>query len=82
MSHCRIVLNEKVLFDGEVTEWVARPPDFIAEMAECLKPGALTRPQPHMLAIMSTFGDAVARSADIIIEATTGPGWWTLAVKE
>lgn len=82
MSHARIVVDHKVLFDGDLSQWVARPPEFIAEMADQLKPGALQKPEPHMLAIMSTFGQAMAAQSDITIEAETGPGWWTLKVKE
>lgn len=82
MSYVRIVVNEKVLFDGDFSQWVDRPPEFIADMAERLKPGALQKPEPHMLAVMSTFGTAVASQTDVVIEASTGPGWWTLNVKE
>jgi hypothetical protein len=82
VSHARIVVNDKVLFDGEPGQWVSRPPEFIADMAEKLKPGALQKPEPHMQAIVLAFGLAMAREADIVIEAATGPGWWTLDVKE
>lgn len=82
MSYARITLNNEVLFDGELNQWVERTPDFVADLAENLKPGALKRPEPHMLAIMATFGEAMARQTDIIIEASTGPNWWMLNVKE
>lgn len=82
MSYARIVVDNDVLFDGDLDQWVAQTPQFVADMADQLKPGALTKPQPHMLAVMATFGEAMARQAGIVIEATTGSGWWTLAVKE
>lgn len=82
MSYARIVVNDEVLFDGELSQWVARPPDFVANMADMLKPDSIRKPEPHMLAIMATFGEAMARQADIVIQASTGPGWWMLNVKE
>lgn len=82
MSHARIVVNEKVLFDGDLEQWVERPPEFIADMADKLKPGALQKPEPHMVAMMTVFGDAMAKGSDIVIEAAGGPGWGTLTWKE
>jgi len=73
MSYVRIVVNEKVLFDGDFSQWVDRPPEFIADMAERLKPGAIQKPEPHMLAVMSTFGTAVASQTDVVMEVSTGP---------
>lgn len=82
MSYARIVIDEKVLFDGELNQWAARPPEFIADMAEQMKPNSIQKPKTHMLALMCAFSDAMARQADIIAEVSTGPGWWTLNVKE
>lgn len=82
MSYARIVVDQKVLFDGELNQWIARPPDFIANMAEQLKPNSMQKPQPHMMAVAFAFSEAMAKQADIIIEAVTGPGCWTLNVKE
>jgi len=82
MSLVRIVVNDKVLFDGELNQWVERPPEFVAEMAHMLQPGAVQRPQAHMLALMAVFGEAMARQADIDIQVSTGIGWWSMHVKE
>ena len=82
MSTARIIVDGKVLLDGDFVQWVQRPPEFIVEMAEQLKPGALQKPEPHMVALMATFGEAMARQTDIFIEVSTGPGWWTLKAKE
>ena len=82
MSRARIVVNNNVLFDDDLSQWVARTPDFVAKLGDLVKPNTLAKPEPHMIAIMSTFGQAMAAQTDIVIEATTGPGWWTLNVKE
>lgn len=82
MSHARIVVNGEALFDSDLSQWVERTPQFMAEMAAMLNPNALQKPQPHMIAILTTFSQAMAAQIDISIEASTGPGWWTLNVKE
>lgn len=82
MSHARIVVNDKVLFDGDLSQWVARPPEFIADLADKLKPGAIQQPETHMLALMTVFGPAMAKGSDIAIEASGGPGWGTVTWKE
>jgi hypothetical protein len=82
MSYVRLIVDGELQFEGDLNQWKAQPPQFIQEMADQLKPGALTRPQPHMLAVMSAFGTYVAQGADVVIEASTGPGWWSLNVKE
>jgi hypothetical protein len=82
VSHARIVVNTEVLFDGDLGQWVDRTPQFMAEMAHLMNPNALQKPQPHMLAVLTTFSQAMAAGIDISIEAATGPGWWTLNVKE
>ena len=82
MSSAHITVDGKVVLAGEFAQWVQRTPDFIADMADKLKPGAVVKPEPHMLALMATFSEAMARQADIHIDVSTGPGWWTLHVKE
>jgi hypothetical protein len=82
VSHARIVVDSEVLFDGDLSQWVERTPQFLADMAEKINPNALQKPAPHMIAILSTFSQAMAAGIDIVIEAATGPGWWTLNVKE
>ena len=82
MSSATIIVNGKVVLDGQFDQWVQRPPEFIVNMAEKMKPGALQKPEPHMIALMATFSEAMTRQADISIDVSTGPDWWTLNVKE
>lgn len=83
MSHTRIVVDNEVLFDGQLDQWAQRnPPDFIKQMAEQVKPGAISKPKVHMLAISLAFSEALARQADIVINVSTGPGWWTMESKD
>jgi hypothetical protein len=81
MSYVRFVVNNRVLFNGEFHPGAPQP-KFIEDMADRLKPGSLQRPEPHMMAAMTTVGLAVARQADIEVDIATGPNWWTLNVKE
>lgn len=62
MSHVRLQINDVVEFDDEISEWVARPPEFVKE---AIRPGAA--PEPWLKAVMLALTDAVVmkQSADI-----------------
>jgi len=81
MSYVRIVVNEKVLFDGDFSQWSTGHRNS-SQTCRAAQAGAIQKPEPHMLAVMSTFGTAVASQTDVVMEVSTGPGWWTLNVKE
>lgn len=75
MTHVRIVIDEKVLFDDELDVWKATPPDAFKDM---LTPGA--RPEQWMKAIMIVMADAALTGQSVSIEAATGPDRWAMEV--
>lgn len=82
MSHARIVVNDEVLLEDDLEQWITRTPKFIEDIIEKMQPNSAQKPEPHMLALMTAFAGAVANQVDIAIHVTTAPGCWTLTVKE
>lgn len=75
MTHVRICIDNKVMFDGDLEEWKATPPDAFKEM---LTPGA--KPEQWMKAIMIVMADAALTGQSVSIEAITGPSFWSMEV--
>ena len=73
MPGARIVVNDHVLFDGDLGTWEANPPDFIKEL---IKPGI--RPQPYFKAILIAMAENVLadRSVVITVVAHDPSDWW------
>jgi hypothetical protein len=78
MPGARIVVNDHVLFDGDLGTWEANPPDFIKEL---IKPGI--RPQPYFKAILIAMAEATLVDRSVIITVVAhDPSDWTMRVKE
>lgn len=75
MTVMRIVIDEKVLFDGDLEEWKATPPDAFKDM---LTPGV--KPEQWMKAIMIVMADAALTGQSVSIEAATAPDRWAMEV--
>ena len=74
-AHIRIVIDTKVVFDGDLDEWKqAAPADFL----DALQPNA--KPQPWLKAILIVMADAAMTGDSVSIEATTGESRWTMGV--
>ena len=75
MTHVRICIDEKTLFNDDLDVWQATPPDQFKDM---IKPGST--PEPWMKAIMIVMADAAMTGQSVSIEATTGVSWWSMEV--
>jgi hypothetical protein len=72
----RILVDDRVLFDGELGDWVNRPPD---EFRQMIKPG--NAPKTWMKGILIAMGDAIqAPHMDTTITVQTGDGFWQMKV--
>lgn len=76
MTHVRITIDDKIEFDGSVSEWKRQPPDMFIDY---IKPGA--QPKPHMIAVATAMSDAVMRQRSTDIDATTDVDGWTVKVR-
>lgn len=81
MSCVRITINGSVLWEGDTSKTVERPPEFIASM---LKPQSKigTIPEPHMQAIAIAFMHGVLTNKDKLIDVRHEPTWWSITVKD
>lgn len=77
MSHVKIVIDDKVEFNGDPGEWVSTPPDFIKDV---IKPDG--RPAPHMQGIMVAMTNAIMRNEPTSINVKTWADGWTMTVKK
>jgi len=75
MSYVRIVIDNEKVFDGELEQWQATPPDYFRDR---IRPDA--KPEPWLKAIMIVMADAALTNQSVSIEAITGPSWWSIEV--
>lgn len=75
MTHMRICIDDTVVFDGELDEWKATPPDYFKDL---ITPDA--KPEPWQMAIMLTMANAVVTAQSVNIEATTSEDKWLMEV--
>jgi len=78
MTHLSITINNHVEFDGELGDWVSKPPTFIKNI---IKPGQ-ARPEGHWLAIMAATTDAVTKNQATAISVNTWPDGWAMTSKK
>lgn len=76
MSHVRVQINDVVEFEGELSEWVARPPEFVRD---AIAPGAV--PQPWLKAVMLAITDAVTMKQPADIRVRHDDEGWLLGVR-
>ena len=72
-----IKVNRRILFRGELGEWINKPPD---EFKEVIKPGV--KAKPYMKAIMVTLADSAITGANLTVNVTTRKGGWTMVVEQ
>ena len=75
MSHVFILVDDKVMFDGDLDVWKATPPDAFRDM---LQPDA--KPEQWLKAIMIVVADAAMTGQSVSITAITGPSHWSMEV--
>lgn len=76
MTAIRIVIDDKVEFDGELGEWVQQPPDFAKDL---IKPNGV-RPEPHMLGVMMEMRNALILDRATTITVKTYVDGYTMTV--
>jgi hypothetical protein len=75
MTHVSITIDENVVFNGELDEWRATPPDYFRDL---IRPDA--KPEPWQMAIMMTMANAVMTGQSVNIEAATSKDKWAMEV--
>jgi hypothetical protein len=81
VTHIKITIDDAVAFDGSVTEWTRNPPDMFRSMLKPVAGQPPAAPAAHLLAIMTTFSQAVQRNQSVDIVASTDVDRWSMEVK-
>lgn len=77
MSKIRIIVDGVTELDGDIGEWVTRPPDFVRDH---LTPGSGMKPYMKVVAI--AFADAVMADKSVVIDARSLPAGWVVQVED
>jgi hypothetical protein len=75
MTHIKMVLDEKVLMDGDLGDWQHKPPTAIQHL---LRPG--TKPQPYLQAALAAVMEAALTDRSTLIDVHTEPQGWSVRV--
>lgn len=76
MSHFRLKVNGDIEFDGQVGEWLRKPPDFVEDH---LRPGAAAK--PYMKCVMIVFTESVMTNRSVAITVTHNEKQWSMTVE-
>lgn len=81
MTNIRLTIDGKTEFDGDLGNWMLRPPEALGKL---LRPDGtgLARQAEHMNHIALAVVDAAKVDQDKSIEVRTFTGGWTLTVEE